>query len=64
MLRELPQPSTDTDLQDFKKVLERQGIDLVVEKIETKQVLLDILDFHADFAQSYLFGEPKTLTAR
>ena len=64
MLRELPQLFTDIDLQDFKKVLERQGIDLVVEKIETDQVLLDILDFHVDFGQGYLFGEPKTLTAR
>ncbi|MGB0629662.1 MAG: EAL domain-containing protein [Alphaproteobacteria bacterium] len=62
MLRELPQPTTDIDLQDFKKVLERQGIDLVVEKIETEDVLLDILDFHVDFGQGYLFGEPKTLT--
>ena len=49
MLRELPQLFTDIDLQDFKKVLERQGIDLVVETIETDQVLLDILDFHVDF---------------
>ena len=64
MLRELPQPTTDIDLQDFKKVLKRQGIDLVVEKIETEDVLLDILDFHVDFGQGYLFGEPKTLTAR
>ena len=64
MLRELPQPTTDIDLQDFKKVLERQGIDLIVEKIETEDVLLDILDFHVDFGQGYLFGEPKTLTAR
>jgi len=64
MLRELPQPTTDIDLQDFKKVLERQGIDLIVEKIETEDVLLDILDFHVDFGEGYLFGEPKTLTAR
>jgi len=27
-------------------------------------LLLDILDFHVDFGQGYLFGEPKTLTAR
>ena len=63
MLREVPQPSTDIDLQDFKKALERQGIDLVVEKIETEDVLRDILDFHVDFGQGYLFGEPKSLNA-
>lgn len=63
MLREVPQPSTDIDLHDFKKALERQGIDLVVEKIETEDVLRDILDFHVDFGQGYLFGEPKSLNA-
>lgn len=60
MLREIPQPSTDIDLQDFKRALERQGIDLVVEKIEQEDVLRDILDFHVDYGQGYLFGEPKS----
>lgn len=60
MLREIPQPTTDIDLQDFKKALERQGIDLVVEKIETEDVLREILDFHVDFGQGYLFGAPRT----
>lgn len=62
MLREVPQPTTDIDLHDFKKALERQGIDLIVEKIETEDVLRDILDFHVDFGQGYLFGEPKNLS--
>lgn len=59
LLRELPQPSTDIDLQDYKKALERQGIDLVVEKIETEKQLLEVLDFHVDYGQGYLFGEPR-----
>jgi cyclic-di-GMP phosphodiesterase, flagellum assembly factor TipF len=63
MLREIPQPTTDIDLHDFKKALERQGIDLVVEKIETEEVLRDILDFHVDFGQGDLFGAPKGSTA-
>lgn len=63
MLREIPQPTTDIDLHDFKKALERQGIDLIVEKIETEDVLRDILDFHVDFGQGYLFGAPKGSTA-
>ncbi len=61
MLREVPQPTIDIDLQDFKKVLERQGIDLIVEKIETEEVLRDILDFHVDYGQGYLFGEPRNV---
>lgn len=61
MLREVPQPTIDIDLQDFKKALERQGIDLIVEKIETEEVLRDILDFHVDYGQGYLFGEPRNV---
>lgn len=61
MLREVPQPTIDIDLQDFKKALERQGIDLIVEKIESEEVLRDILDFHVDYGQGYLFGEPKNI---
>jgi cyclic-di-GMP phosphodiesterase TipF (flagellum assembly factor) len=63
MLPEVRQPTIDIDLQDFKKALERQGVDLVVEKIETEDVLRDTLDFHVDFGQGYLFGEPKSLNA-
>jgi cyclic-di-GMP phosphodiesterase TipF (flagellum assembly factor) len=62
MLREVPQPTTAVDLHDFKKALERQGIDLVVEKIETEEVLRDILDFQVGFGRGYLFGEPKKST--
>jgi hypothetical protein len=61
VLREVPQPTIDIDLQDFKKALERQGIDLIVEKIESEEVLRDILDFHVDYGQGYLFGEPKNI---
>ena len=57
MLREVPQPTIDIDLQDFKKALERQGIDLIVEKIETEEVLRDNLDY----GQGYLFGEPRNV---
>ncbi|MEX2453761.1 MAG: EAL domain-containing protein, partial [Rhodospirillaceae bacterium] len=64
LLREVPQPTTDIDLYDFKKALERQGIDLIVEKIETEKTLLEVLDFHVDFGQGYLFGEPRNSIAR
>lgn len=60
LLREVPAPTTDIDLYDFKKALERQGIDLVVEKIEDEKTLLEVLDFQVDYGQGYLFGEPRT----
>ena len=34
-------------------------IDLIVEKIETEQVLVELSDYRIDFGQGYLFGEPR-----
>ena len=62
MLREVRQPIIDIDLQDFKKALERQGIDLVVEKIETEDVLRDTLDFHVDFGRATCSANPRAST--
>lgn len=59
LLRELERPTSDLFVPDFKKTLERFGIDLIVEKIESEPMLRDLLDFHIDFGQGYLFGEPK-----
>ncbi|MDZ5646627.1 EAL domain-containing protein [Nitrospirillum sp. BR 11828] len=43
----------------LKRQLDRNNIDLIVEKIETDQQLLDLLDLFIDFGQGYLFGEPR-----
>jgi cyclic-di-GMP phosphodiesterase TipF (flagellum assembly factor) len=50
-------------VKDFKRALDRQGIDLIVEKVETEAMLRDLLDFNLDFGQGYLFGEPKPAKA-
>jgi cyclic-di-GMP phosphodiesterase, flagellum assembly factor TipF len=44
----------------------RQGlldarVDLIVDKIESEQVLLEVLELDASYGQGYLFGEPKPL---
>mgnify|MGYP003339569298 FL=1 len=31
----------------------------LVEKIETEQMLVELLDYSIDFGQGYLFGEPR-----
>ncbi len=36
-----------------------EGIDLIVEKIETENQLVEVLDTGFDFGQGYLFGEPR-----
>jgi len=45
--------------EDVKRMIERHGIDLIVEKIESEPMLLDLLDLRIDFGQGYLFGEPR-----
>lgn len=45
-------------MNSLKGAMDRQGMDLIVEKIETEEMLLDLLDLKIDFGQGYLFGEP------
>ena len=61
LIEELTTPSgeLDIDAQDLKRTLERHGINLIVEKIESEPELLEILDLQVDYGQGYLFGEPQ-----
>ena len=43
----------------LKQRLDATGIDLIVEKIETEQMLVELLEFNIDYGQGYLFGEPR-----
>ncbi|MBM3572602.1 MAG: EAL domain-containing protein, partial [Alphaproteobacteria bacterium] len=47
------------DMADLKRRLDRVAMDLIVEKIETEDVLRNLLDLGVDFGQGYLFGQPK-----
>ncbi|MBI3452860.1 MAG: EAL domain-containing protein [Rhodospirillales bacterium] len=47
------------DIKAFKATLDRNGIDLIAEKIESDQMLVELLDMPIDFGQGYLFGEPR-----
>jgi cyclic-di-GMP phosphodiesterase TipF (flagellum assembly factor) len=49
------------DVRALKTALDRSGIDLIVEKIETEPKLVEILDMPVDFGQGYLFGEPRQM---
>ena len=42
-----------------KHALERAGIQLIVEKIEEEEQLVDLLDYGIDYGQGYLFGSPR-----
>jgi len=43
----------------LKRVLDIHGIDLIAEKIESEEDLIELLDYRIDYGQGYLFGEPR-----
>jgi cyclic-di-GMP phosphodiesterase TipF (flagellum assembly factor) len=47
--------------EDFKKLLERHGLNLIAEHVEEEKTVLQLLDYAVDFAQGYLFGEPRAV---
>jgi cyclic-di-GMP phosphodiesterase TipF (flagellum assembly factor) len=47
--------------EDFKKLLERHGINLIAERVEEEKDVVQLLDYAVDFAQGYLFGEPRAV---
>ena len=59
LLEHLALEQGDADIRHIKRELDRYGIDLIVEKVETEQQLVELLDFGLDFGQGYLFGEPR-----
>ena len=59
LLDEIRNPTGPIAIEDIKRVFNRQGMDLIVEKIESEPQLLDLLDLKIDFGQGYLFGEPR-----
>ena len=47
------------DMGELRLSLDRSGIDLVIEKVETEDQLIDVLDCRPDYGQGFLFGEPR-----
>ena len=47
------------DMRAFKAALDRNRIDLIVERIEDEQTMVELLDYPLDFGQGDLFGEPR-----
>ncbi len=43
----------------LKRDMDRNAIDMIVEKIEHEGALVELLDHSIDFGQGYLFGEPR-----
>ncbi len=47
--------------EDFKTLLQRNGLNLIVERVEDEKSVVQLLDYAVDFAQGYLFGEPRAV---
>jgi cyclic-di-GMP phosphodiesterase TipF (flagellum assembly factor) len=49
----------DIHAADLKELLKRNGIQLIVDKVENEREVVDVLDYDVEFGQGYLFGEPR-----
>ncbi len=58
LMAELREPNGLQRLKRLKAELDRNGIDLIVEKIETDRQVVELLDVEIDYGQGYLFGKP------
>jgi cyclic-di-GMP phosphodiesterase TipF (flagellum assembly factor) len=47
------------DVTMLKQTMDIHGIDLIAEKLEEEQNLIELLDYRIDYGQGYLFGEPR-----
>ncbi len=44
---------------DLSELLKRRDLELIVEKVESEKSIVDLLDYGINFAQGYLFAEPR-----
>jgi cyclic-di-GMP phosphodiesterase TipF (flagellum assembly factor) len=47
--------------EDFRSLLQRFGLDLIAERVEDEKTVIQLLDYGVDFAQGFLFGEPRAV---
>jgi len=61
MLRGLSGTGSHVAAEDFKKLLTRHGLNLIAERVEDEKTVVQLLDYAVDYAQGYLFGEPRAV---
>jgi cyclic-di-GMP phosphodiesterase TipF (flagellum assembly factor) len=50
---------SDIDPADLANLLARSSIDLIAERIESENMVVDLLDFEVKFGQGFLFSPPR-----
>jgi cyclic-di-GMP phosphodiesterase TipF (flagellum assembly factor) len=63
LLNRVGAASTDIHPADFSDLLGRFGIDLIAERIETENVVVDLLDYDVRYGQGFLFAPPRPVRA-
>jgi cyclic-di-GMP phosphodiesterase, flagellum assembly factor TipF len=60
-----PASASQSDIHpgDFADLLARSGIDLIAERIESENVVVDLLDYDVRFGQGFLFSPPRPVRA-
>lgn len=64
LLKELKDSGGLRRLKRMKSELDTNGIDMIVEKIESEKQLIELLDLDIDYGQGYLFGKPEPAQLR
>ncbi|NNG04510.1 MAG: EAL domain-containing protein [Inquilinus sp.] len=60
LLAEAHDPAESVDVAETKRRLEAAAIDLIADRVESEQVVVELLDLSIDYGQGMLFGEPRT----
>lgn len=59
LLSELKEEYGLQRLRRLKSEMDREGIDLIVERIEAERQLIELLDLDVDYGQGFLLGKPQ-----
>lgn len=57
----MKQANAPVAAEDFKELLARAGIDLIVERVEEEKTVVQLLEFNVGYGQGFLFGEPRPI---
>lgn len=58
LMKKAKMPGGPSQIITVKDTLEDHGIDIIVEKIESEEVLRELLDYGINYGQGFLFGRP------
>jgi cyclic-di-GMP phosphodiesterase, flagellum assembly factor TipF len=61
IMARVPQTGAQVHPADLTDLLGRYGIDLIAEKIESEEMVVDLLDYDLSFGQGILFSPPRPI---